>query len=152
MDNYPAYMTTKEAAAFLRYKPTTLAMWRCLGTGPKYIRIRAIRYKRTDLEQWVEASTSERETLEKSYECHSAQAKKTKRLRGRLGASQRARRLAAEPNCRDCFEYGGIIRKAVEVDHIVPISQGGSDEDDNVRCLCASCHKARTQRARWGRN
>jgi 5-methylcytosine-specific restriction protein A len=29
-------------------------------------------------------------------------------------------------------------------DHIVPLTQGGSDEDSNIRCLCADCHQART--------
>ena len=25
-------------------------------------------------------------------------------------------------------------------DHIVPLSQGGSDDDGNIRCLCEECH------------
>jgi 5-methylcytosine-specific restriction protein A len=29
-------------------------------------------------------------------------------------------------------------------DHIVPLTQGGPDEDSNIRCLCADCHQART--------
>jgi 5-methylcytosine-specific restriction protein A len=29
-------------------------------------------------------------------------------------------------------------------DHIVPLVQGGSDDDANIRCLCAPCHRART--------
>jgi 5-methylcytosine-specific restriction protein A len=26
-------------------------------------------------------------------------------------------------------------------DHIVPLAKGGSDADDNIRCLCADCHR-----------
>lgn len=29
-------------------------------------------------------------------------------------------------------------------DHIVPLARGGSDEDSNIRCLCAECHAKRT--------
>ena len=57
--------------------------------------------------------------------------------------AQRLRRLKAEPLCRDCAS-AGIVREATAPDHIVPLSHGGSDEDSNIRCLCAECHANRT--------
>ncbi len=65
------------------------------------------------------------------------------RLRGRAGVAQRLRRLKAEPICRDCAS-AGFIREATVPDHIVPLAHGGSDEDSNIRCLCADCHTRRT--------
>jgi len=65
------------------------------------------------------------------------------RPRGRRAVAQRSQRLQAEPLCRDCAERG-IVRAASVPDHIVPLSRGGSDEDSNIRCLCANCHRART--------
>ena len=65
------------------------------------------------------------------------------RLRGRAGVSQRLRRLQAEPLCRDCAS-AGIVREATVPDHIVPLARGGSDEESNIRCLCADCHQDRT--------
>ena len=65
------------------------------------------------------------------------------RLRGRAAVAQRLRRLRAEPLCRDC-NRAGIIREATVPDHIVPLALGGSDEDSNIRCLCAKCHAKRT--------
>ncbi|WP_366521669.1 HNH endonuclease signature motif containing protein [Brevundimonas sp.] len=65
------------------------------------------------------------------------------RLRGRAAVIQRLRRLQAEPLCRDCAAKGRI-REATAPDHIVPLTHGGSDEDSNIRCLCADCHQART--------
>ncbi len=65
------------------------------------------------------------------------------RPRGRRAVEQRLRRLRAEPLCRDCASVG-IVREATVPDHIVPLARGGSDEDSNIRCLCADCHAKRT--------
>jgi predicted DNA-binding transcriptional regulator AlpA len=41
-------------------KVQTLAVWRMQGRGPKFIRLgRLIRYRRRDLEAWLEANTVE---------------------------------------------------------------------------------------------
>ena len=65
------------------------------------------------------------------------------RLRGRRAVEQRQRRLQMEPLCRDCRAKGKIT-PATAPDHIVPLASGGSDDDSNVRCLCAPCHRGRT--------
>lgn len=58
-------MTEKQAANFLSLTPRTLQAWRYRGDGPQFIRIsrRCIRYRRCDLDQWLEqrltGSTSE---------------------------------------------------------------------------------------------
>jgi len=67
----------------------------------------------------------------------------TERLRGRRAVAQRLRRLRAEPLCRDCKSQG-IVREATVPDHVVPLGLGGSDDDSNIRCLCAECHARRT--------
>ncbi|OWQ91113.1 HNH endonuclease [Sphingopyxis granuli] len=67
----------------------------------------------------------------------------TDRLRGRRAVAQRLRRLRSEPLCRDC-KAKGIITAATVPDHIVPLTQGGGDDDNNIRCLCADCHQVRT--------
>jgi 5-methylcytosine-specific restriction protein A len=67
----------------------------------------------------------------------------TERLRGRAGMVQRQRRLDAEPLCRDCKAKGRPTLATVP-DHIVPLAKGGSDDDSNIRCLCADCHRDRT--------
>lgn len=65
------------------------------------------------------------------------------RIRGRKGQELRKRRLAAEPLCRDCKAKGRYTAATVP-DHIIPLAQGGKDTDDNIRCLCAKCHRKRT--------
>lgn len=45
--------------------------------------------------------------------------------------------------CQCC----GIVRMDNEVDHRVPLEQGGAALDDvNLWVLCTECHKAKTQK------
>ena len=54
--------------------------------------------------------------------------------------------LDEEPFCRSCRNAGKIVRATV-VDHIIPISEGGSRTDrDNLQPLCARCHNSKTAR------
>lgn len=65
------------------------------------------------------------------------------RIQGRAGVSLRQRRLATEPLCRDCKAKGNYTLSTVP-DHIIPLALGGTDTDDNIRCLCGPCHDRRT--------
>jgi len=63
---YPdTLLNEKQAARFLNFTPRCLQAWRQRGGGPKYVRIssRAVRYRRQDLDSWIEerlkSSTSE---------------------------------------------------------------------------------------------
>lgn len=54
-------LTTKEAAAFLGQKPSTLRNWRCSRIGPPFIVLspRNVKYSREDLERYVAARRME---------------------------------------------------------------------------------------------
>ncbi|REJ79725.1 MAG: DNA-binding protein [Acidobacteria bacterium] len=59
-----AFLSTKEAAAFLGVSPRTFENWRLTGSGPRYSKVgRLVRYRLADLEDYVERnarlSTSE---------------------------------------------------------------------------------------------
>lgn len=58
----------------------------------------------------------------------------------------RARHLKREPLCRMCMaKVPSRPRIATEVDHIVPLSAGGTDADDNLQSLCSECHNLKTK-------
>ena len=54
------------------------------------------------------------------------------------------RTLSARLGCEKC----GNTRCCIEVDHIVPVSLGGTSDQHNLRALCDRCHKQATARLR----
>ena len=67
-----------------------------------------------------------------------------KRTRGRTLQRLRERVLRADPLCAACMA-AGRIRPATDLDHIVPIFKGGTDDDENLQGLCAECHAEKTR-------
>lgn len=45
--------------------------------------------------------------------------------------------------CQPCKRVGRVT-PATEVDHIIPKSQGGEDDADNLEAICTDCHKDKT--------
>lgn len=65
------------------------------------------------------------------------------RLRGRKWQRIRWQVLSANPLCVQC-EKAGRVKLASEVDHIVPLHKGGTDDLTNLQGLCADCHVDKT--------
>lgn len=57
--------------------------------------------------------------------------------------------LARQPVCQDPFgihkKFGEVVASN-EVDHIIPLSKGGTNRFDNLQGLCKSCHSTKTAR------
>ena len=74
------------------------------------------------------------------------------RLRGRANQQRRQRVFARDPLCVPCAAKG-YVSVATIADHVVPLTQGGADNESNLQGVCSRCHKAKTQgeaaRARW---
>ena len=57
----------------------------------------------------------------------------------------RAQVLQQEPLCRLCLNaHPRRLRPAEEVDHIVDVRDGGSDQRSNLQALCRRCHSRKT--------
>jgi 5-methylcytosine-specific restriction protein A len=65
------------------------------------------------------------------------------RLRGRKWTTIRTTQLKRCPLCVAC-DWKGVTRAAQEVDHVIPLSRGGSDDFANLQSLCIECHKTKT--------
>lgn len=57
---------------------------------------------------------------------------------------RRQRWLRQHPLCIKCDELGRTTL-GTEVDHIIPLSQGGKDDESNMQTLCSACHFIKTQ-------
>lgn len=54
--------------------------------------------------------------------------------------------------CQMCHHLCiGIGKGEAHVDHIIAVVDGGTDEADNLRTLCQSCHSTRTMSDQNGR-
>jgi hypothetical protein len=63
IDNDPL-METTEAAKYIHVDPRTMEGWRFRGTGPRFLRYsnRVVRYRKSDLDAFLERATVEPRT------------------------------------------------------------------------------------------
>jgi len=54
------FLTTPQTANYLGLKAGTLEVWRVQGKGPAFVKFgRAVRYRKADLERWIEQQARE---------------------------------------------------------------------------------------------
>ena len=63
---------------------------------------------------------------------------------GRQWRKKQAEYLEKNPHCVVC---GSL---ASNVDHIIPVRFGGTDDDENLRSMCHSCHSRHTSKRGGG--
>ncbi len=65
--------------------------------------------------------------------------------RGYGSTWRKLRKLIAAERAAICARCGRAdISARMHLDHIRPMSQGGSNDPDNLQWLCASCHSRKT--------
>lgn len=57
----------------------------------------------------------------------------------------RQRVLNDQPLCEHCLKENRIT-SATEVDHIIPLRHGGTNDISNLQALCKPCHSRKTAR------
>lgn len=57
----------------------------------------------------------------------------------------RDRHVKSHPLCEECEKRGRYVLASL-VHHILPIADGGTNEDSNLMSLCVSCHEKIHQR------
>lgn len=75
---------------------------------------------------------------------------KTPRIRGRALQQRNARILANEPLCRPCRQADRITA-ATEVDHIIALCNGGTEDPANLQPICETCNDLKAIRERGQR-
>ena len=73
------------------------------------------------------------------------------RLRGAELQQRRRLLFQQEPLCRACRQQERVSPATVR-DHIIPLGEGGTEDESNAQPLCQDCHDAKTkEEARRGR-
>jgi len=74
-----------------------------------------------------------------------------RRLEGRQPMSAATRAFILERDGYQCT-YCAATEGPMEVDHVVPVSRGGSDEMENLVCACRACNRSKSAKtlAEWG--
>ena len=68
------------------------------------------------------------------------------RMRGAGGAAQRLRRKINTQGGSPCNRCGSWHPAPnIVIDHVHPIGNGGTDQDDNIQPLCLPCHRQKTR-------
>lgn len=65
------------------------------------------------------------------------------RIRGRKLQRIRAEHFSANPLCVMCAAQGRVST-ATELDHIIALTNGGTNDDSNYQGLCYACHEIKT--------
>ena len=79
-----------------------------------------------------------RQTAERQYNRYFRDPDTNKRY-GRAWKKLRARFLLLHPLCEQC-KGKGRLTAAEEVHHILPLANGGTNDERNLMALCKSCH------------
>jgi 5-methylcytosine-specific restriction protein A len=51
--------------------------------------------------------------------------------------------------CEECRRTGAV-RAADEVDHVIPLARGGTDDPSNLQAIARECHRMKTRRESRG--
>lgn len=96
-------------------------------------------------EQFKDRARVELQSIEQATTTTKAKRRLTKRRRSDFQKERDRLMLAIiERDGYLCDECGGT--ESLTIDHIMPLSKGGSDELDNLRLLCQSCNSTKGDR------
>jgi hypothetical protein len=60
--------------------------------------------------------------------------------------SEAHKKIVAANNGWKCNACGCVLPPSFQIDHVVPLWQGGADTIENSQSLCGTCHANKTQR------
>ena len=59
--------------------------------------------------------------------------------------TERTKKRVASGQQWKCAACAEVLSSAFQVDHVVPLWQGGGNDEGNLRALCPNCHALKTQ-------
>lgn len=66
------------------------------------------------------------------------------RIRGTKLQAMRERLFQEHPHCQECLKHGRRTVATIR-DHVIPLAEGGADDETNEAAVCIDCHQIKTQ-------
>jgi 5-methylcytosine-specific restriction endonuclease McrA len=70
--------------------------------------------------------------------------KNNRKIYKRKRVGERLRKVVAADQQWQCAHCEELLPASFEIDHVIPVSQGGSSDVSNLVALCPNCHKEKT--------
>ena len=70
--------------------------------------------------------------------------KETKESKEKRNVSGYMKRIIASEQNWCCMSYKDMLKASYEVDHIIPLCKGGTNNKENLVALCRNCHGEKT--------
>ena len=97
------------------------------------------------MQSWIKYKEKKQAYNKKYYEANKERIKMRTKTNAGSGNGEQVNRLKAKQKCKELANHECELCYAkdtkLDVHHIVPVEEGGTDDQDNLICLCRHCHK-----------
>ena len=97
------------------------------------------------MQSWIKYKEKKQAYNKKYYEANKERLKLKTKTNAGSGDGEQVNRLKAKKKCKELAHNECELCYArdtkLDVHHIVPIEKGGTDDQDNLICLCRHCHQ-----------
>ena len=97
------------------------------------------------MQSWIKYKEKKQAYNKKYYEENKEHIKMKTKTNAGSGNGEQVNRLKAKKKCKELAHNECELCYArdtkLDVHHIVPIEKGGTDDQDNLICLCRHCHQ-----------
>lgn len=97
------------------------------------------------MQNWLKYKEKKQAYNKKYYEENKEHIKMKTKTNAGSGNGEQVNRLKAKKKCKELANNMCEICCAkdtkLDVHHVIPVEEGGTDDQDNLICLCRHCHK-----------
>ena len=96
------------------------------------------------MQNWIKYKEKKQAYNKKYYEANKEHIKMKTKINAGSANGEQVNRLKAKKKCKELADNMCEIcysKDKLDVHHVIPVEEGGTDDQDNLICLCRHCHK-----------
>ena len=97
------------------------------------------------MQSWIKYKEKKQAYNKKYYEENKEHIKMKTKTNAGSGNGEQVNRIKAKRKCKELAynecELCCARDTKLDVHHVIPVEEGGTDDQDNLVCLCRHCHK-----------